>query len=67
MPVMISQSLPVLASAKYKFSILDELQVDLLGGKRILSNEGNSSDGKEIEYYFKINTNRAQGNTAEGI
>lgn len=35
-------------------------------GKKI-SNERNSSDAKEIVYYFKIMIDRPQGNRAEGV
>lgn len=67
MPVTISQALTVgickVTSSAFRINWESTYQ----RGKIKLRNEGNSSDGKEIVYYFKIMTDRAQENRAEGI
>lgn len=55
MPVMISQALTLLTSAKSQIQPSGLIGSWLIRGEKIkLCNEGNSSDAKEIVYYFKI-------------
>lgn len=59
MPVMISQALILLASAKSQVQHSGLIGSWLIRGEKIkLCNEENSSDAKEIVYYLKIMSSR---------